>query len=41
MSGGSRRIARRSDWGVSPVRRATEIGAPIPCSGARRLRSMS
>ena len=41
MSGGVFRIERRSDWGVSPVRSATEIGAPIPASGARRFRSMS
>ena len=41
MSGGSRRILRRSDCGVSPVRNATETGAPIPCRGALRLRSMS
>ena len=34
-------LVKRSDCGVSPVRRATEIGAPIPCSGALRLRSMS
>ena len=41
MSGGVRRIAARSRWGVSPVRIATEMSAPIPRSGARRLRSTS
>ena len=41
MSGGSRSIAWRSRWGVSPVRTATLSSAPIPRSGARRLRSMS
>ena len=41
MSGGLRRIAWRSRCGVSPVRRATLSSAPMPRSGARRLRSMS
>ena len=41
ISGGVFFIARRSDCGVSPVRRPTEMSAPIPFSGARRLRSMS
>ncbi len=41
MSGGVFAIARRSFWEVSPVRRPTEMSAPIPRSGARRLRSMS
>jgi hypothetical protein len=41
MSGGLRRMFRRSDWGVSPVRSAIEMGAPMPANGARRLRSMS
>ena len=41
MSGGLRSIAWRSFCGVSPVRRPTEIGAPTPFSGARRLRSTS
>jgi len=41
MSGGLRSIACRSRCGVSPVRRPIEIGAPIPFSGARRLRSTS
>ena len=41
MSGGSRSIAWRSFCGVSPVRTATVISAPIPRSGTRRLRSMS
>ncbi len=41
MSGGVRRIAARSRWGVSPVRMATDRSAPIPFSGARRLRSTS
>ena len=41
MSGGSRSIAWRSRWGVSPVRTATFRSAPIPRSGTRRLRSMS
>ena len=41
MSGGLRRIAARSFWGVSPVRIATSTGAPIPRSGARRFLSTS
>ena len=41
MSGGWRSIAWRSRCGVSPVRTATFRSAPIPRSGARRLRSMS
>ena len=43
MSGGLRRIAARWDWGVSPLRSATATGgsAPMPASGARRLRSTS
>ena len=41
MSGGLRRIAARSRCGVSPVRTPTVRSAPIPRSGARRLRSMS
>ena len=41
MSGGLRRIAWRSFWGVSPVRRPTAMSTPMPVSGARRLRSMS
>ena len=41
MSGGVRRIAARSRCGVSPVRIATVRSAPIPFSGARRLRSTS
>ena len=41
MSGGVRRIAWRSFCGVSPVRSPTVTSAPIPCSGARRLRSTS
>ena len=41
MSGGWRRIAARSRCGVSPVRTPTLRSAPIPRSGARRLRSMS
>ena len=41
MSGGLRRIAARSFCGVSPVRTPTLRSAPIPRSGARRLRSMS
>ncbi len=43
MSGGCRRMAARSRWGVSPVRMAT-VGAsspPMPRSGARRFFSMS
>ena len=40
-SGGLRRIAWRSRCGVSPVRSPTETSAPMPFSGARRLRSMS
>jgi hypothetical protein len=34
-------MAARSLWGVSPVRIATDWSAPIPRSGARRLRSTS
>ncbi len=41
MSGGFLAIARRSFCEVSPVRSPTEMSAPIPRSGARRLRSMS
>ncbi len=41
MSGGLRSIACRSFCGVSPVRRPTATSAPIPASGARRLRSTS
>ena len=43
MSGGCRRIAVRSFWGVSPLRTATVIGrgSSIPASGARRFFSMS
>ena len=41
MSGGLRFIAWRSFCGVSPVRRPTETSAPMPFSGARRLRSTS
>jgi hypothetical protein len=41
MSGGVRRIAMRSFCGVSPVRTATSTSAPIPRSGAIRLRSTS
>ena len=41
MSGGLRRIAARSFWGVSPVRSATRTSEPMPRSGARRLRSTS
>ena len=40
-SGGLRRMAARSRCGVSPVRMATSMSAPMPFSGARRLRSMS
>ena len=40
-SGGWRRMAWRSRWGVSPVRMATSIDASMPRSGARRLRSTS
>ena len=40
-SGGVRRIAIRSFCDVSPVRIATLMSAPIPISGARRLRSTS
>ena len=51
MSGGRRASSRRCSWGVSPVRPAIEIcgsgspsrcaASPMPCSGARRLRSTS
>ena len=51
MSGGSRRIFSRSDWGVSPLRTATlgtRCASParsavtrMPLSGARRFRSTS
>ena len=41
MSGGLRSIAWRSRCGVSPVRSPTVRSAPIPASGARRLRSTS
>ena len=36
-----RSIAARSRWGVSPVRTPTRTSAPMPRSGARRLRSTS
>ena len=41
MSGGVRSMAARSFCGVSPVRTATVTSAPMPRSGARRLRSTS
>ena len=41
MSGGVRSMAARSRCGVSPVRTATVTSAPMPRSGARRLRSTS
>ena len=41
MSGGDFSISRRSRCGVSPVRTATRTSAPMPRSGARRLRSTS
>jgi hypothetical protein len=41
MSGGVRFICARSFCEVSPVRIATLTSAPIPRSGARRLRSTS
>ena len=41
MSGGWRCMSRRSDCGVSPVRTDTFTSAPMPRSGARRLRSTS